>query len=308
MSELRTARIGYGSVVLAALLWALSGNAAKVLFLQGVSPFHLVQLRTTIAATFLVAALFLFRRDLLKISRKDIPYFVLLGVVLAAVQFTYLYTISKIPVAAAILIQYQSPALIALHAHFVRKRSLSLLAVAAIAGAIAGCYLMAGAYNVKLFSLNREGIVFGLASAAVFAVYTVKSEEGMRIYSGWTLLLYALLGAAIVWNVLLPPFGAFVAGYNILSWGYILYIGIFGTILPFGLYHAGIRAIEATQASVTATLEPVFAGILAYALFGEVLEPLQLAGACLVMASIILLQVRHLRCSLKPLLKMFKGG
>jgi len=284
--------VGYGSVVLAALLWSISGNAAKLLFHQGLSPFQLVQLRTTIAAALLFMCLFIWRRDLLRIERKDAVHFVLLGAVLAAVQFTYLYTISRIPVAVAILIQYQSPVLVALHARVFRKKRLSSFAVLAIIGAIVGCYLMVGAYNIALFKLNREGILVGLASSVVFAWYAIASEDGMRTYSAWTLLSYALLMAAIIWNVLQPPFGSFSGGYDIRSWGYILYIAVFGTVLPFGLYNIGIGSIEATHASITATLEPVFAGVIAYVLLNEVLEPWQSLGAVLVILSVLMLQIR----------------
>jgi drug/metabolite transporter (DMT)-like permease len=293
MSEIRSAWAGYGSVVLAAFLWAMSGNAAKVLFNHGLSPIQLVQLRTTIASVVLFAGLLIFRRQLLKIERRDIPYFIMMGVILAAVHFTYLYTISLIPVAVAILIQYQSPILIALHARIFRKKRLSRFAVFAIMGAIAGCYLMVGAYNLALFSLNKAGILAGLVSAVVFALYAVKSEDGMSTYPAWTILTYALLVAAVIWNVVQPPFGAFRGGYDALSWGLILYIAVFGTSLSFGLYSLGIRSIKATHASITATLEPVFAGIIAYALLGETLEPLQIAGGGLVIFSILLLQIRQ---------------
>lgn len=290
MQQPHSTRRGYLFVVCAALLWAASGTAARFLFRSGMTPFQLVQLRTTIAAVLLFLWLFLFRRHLLRIDRRDTPYFLLLGAILAAVQFTYLYTISRIPVAVAILIQYQSPVLIALHARIVRKRRLSRVALLAIIGAIAGCYLMVGAYNVALFSLNRTGLLSGLVSSAVFAWYAVKSEDGMPRYSAWTLLSYALLIAAIIWNVLQPPFGSFGGGYEPGLWGYVLYIAIFGTALPFGLYNLGIASIKAVHASVTATLEPVFAGLMAYALLGEVLEPWQTLGAVLVILSIITLQ------------------
>jgi drug/metabolite transporter (DMT)-like permease len=295
MSEKGITLIGYVYVVLAALLWAMSGNAAKVLFNSGLSPLHLVQLRTTIAAGVLFVWLLIFRRHLLRIARRDTAYFVLMGGILAAVHFTYLYTISLIPVAAAILIQYQSPVLIALHARVFRKKKLSPFAVIAIIGAVAGCYLMVGAYNLELFNLNRAGILAGLVSAVVFAWYAIKSEDGMRTYPAWTILTYALLIAAVFWNVVQPPFGAFRGGYDALSWGYILYIALFGTALSFGLYNLGIGSVRATHASITATLEPVFAGIIAYALLGEVLEPLQIAGAGLVIGSIILLQGQRFR-------------
>jgi drug/metabolite transporter (DMT)-like permease len=280
------------SVAVASFFWATSGTSAKFLFRGGITAFELVQLRTTIAALLLFLSLYIFDRSLLRVGRKDFAYLVLLGAILAAVQFTYLFTISLIPVAAAILIQYLSPVMIALHGRIVRKIHLSPAAVAAIAGAIAGCYLMVGGYNLAVFSLNRAGLFSGILSAAVFAWYSVKSEDGMQKYSPWTILSYALLMAAVIWNLLHTPLQAFGAAHDLRSWGLILYIALFGTVLPFGLYNHGIRSIRATYASITAMLEPVCAAIFAYAVLGEVLKPLQIAGGLLVIASVILIQVR----------------
>ena len=63
---MQRARIGYLSVIAAALLWASSGNAAKFLFNSGVSPYQLVQLRTTVAAACLLIWLLAGKRDLLR--------------------------------------------------------------------------------------------------------------------------------------------------------------------------------------------------------------------------------------------------
>ena len=108
---------GYLFTILAAVLWGVSGAVAKFLFHSGVSPFQLVQLRMTIAAGALILWLLFWNRTLLIIDRSDIGYFAVLGTFgLAALQFTYLLTISKIRVAAAILLQYLAPGFIALHA------------------------------------------------------------------------------------------------------------------------------------------------------------------------------------------------
>jgi len=287
---MKSSSAGYMSVALAAFFWSTSGTSAKFLFRGGITAVELVQLRTTIAALVLFLSLYILDRRLLRVGRKDIAYLVLLGAILAAVQFTYLFTISLIPVAAAILIQYLSPVMIALHGRIFRKEHLYPSAVAAIAGAIAGCYLMVGGYSLELFSLNRTGLLSGVLSAAVFAWYSLKSEDGMHRHSPWTILSYALLTAAVIWNLLHPPLNAFGAARDLRSWGLILYIALFGTVLPFGLYNHGIRAIRATYASVTAMLEPVCAAIFAYAVLGEALEPLQIAGGLLVIASVVLIQ------------------
>ncbi len=291
MSEIRAVRLGYISVCAAALLWAASGNASKFLLQSEVSPFQLVQLRTTIAAALLFFFLLFRRRYLLKIARSDVVYFIILGVVLAVMLFTYLYAISRIQVAAAVLLQYQAPVLIALYSFFFHRKKLSAFTFTAIVGAIIGCYLMVGAYNLNMFDMNKAGILSGLASAVALALYSVRSEYGMRTYSAWTVLSYALLVAAIVWNIIIPPFTAFSAQYSASAWGWIVYVSLFGTVAPFGLYNEGVKRIRSTHASITATLEPVMAGMIAFALLGEVLTPLQIGGAGLVIASVLLLQM-----------------
>ena len=119
-------RRGYLYVVLAAFMWGLSGSSAKFLFNSGITPFQLVQLRLTISTVLLFLYLLIRFPSLLKISRSDIFYFVLFGTVgMAGVQFTYLFAISKIKVAAAILLQYLAPSFIALHSVVFMREKLS---------------------------------------------------------------------------------------------------------------------------------------------------------------------------------------
>lgn len=285
--------LGYLCVAVAAALWAASGTVSKHLFQSGVSPHQLVQLRTTIGAVVLLCWLLMRSRAVLKIDRKDLPYFFMLGLGLAAAQFTYLYAISRIAVAAAILLQYQAPVLIALHAALFSRTRLMPSTIAALIGAVAGCYLMVGAYNLDMLAMNRLGVLSGLASAAAFAWYTVRSERGMRTYHPWGVLAYALLFAALVWNVLHRPLDSFLHTYAAGAWWWIAFVGVFGTILPFGLYNKGISMISATRASITATLEPVIAGVIAYLFLGETMEVLQIVGAVSVIASILTLQIRQ---------------
>jgi len=286
-----TGRFGYIYVALAAVLWASSGNASKYLFNSGVSPFELVQLRTTIAAAALLSGLAVWRPSLLKISMKDLPGFLLLGISLALVQFTYLFAISKIQVAAAILLQYQSPVFIALYVYIVYRRNIGLLTTASIAGAIGGCYLVVGAYSLDILHMNKEGIISALVCAIAFSWYSLQSEHSMLRYEPWTILSYALFFAACIWSILHPPFAAFTHNYTSDSWFWIFFVGILGTVLPFGFYNKGISLIKPTHASITATLEPIIAGVIAYSFLGETVELLQILGASIVVLSIVLLQI-----------------
>jgi len=294
---------GYLYVVIAAILWAISGSSAKFLFNSGVTAFQLAQLRLTITAVGLFIWLFVRDASLLKIARKDIWYFAVFGVVgMGACQFTYLFAISKINVAAAILLQYLAPSFIAIHAVVFAREKLSTVTILALVGATAGCYLVVGAYNLEILSLNLAGIISGVISAIAFAWYSIHGEYGMRRYDPWTVIFYAMFFAGLIWNILHPPLEAFFQDYSLIEWGWILYIGILGTLVPFGLYLLGVNLIRSTRASITATLEPISAGILAYIFLGEIFGPLQIFGGGLVIASIILLQVKQERDEKAPAL------
>ncbi|MCP4118459.1 MAG: EamA family transporter [Desulfobacteraceae bacterium] len=294
-------KTGYLYVVMAAICWASSGSASKFLFNAGVSPNQLVQIRVTIACIALFLGIGLFSRNLLRISFKDLPYVMFLGIFgMAAVQYTYLLAISKINVASAILLQYQAPVLIILFSVFVLKEKVSKLTLAAIVVSTAGCYLVVGGYDLALFSMNRVGAVAGLLSACAFAFYSMYGEYGMRKYNPITITFYAMLVAAVLWNLVQKPFSAFQLEYTANQWGWIFFIGIFGGVVPFTLYFKGVSLIRSARAGITATLEPIAAGLIAYLFLGESMEPLQIAGAVLVIMVIIVLQLNKEEGKLTP--------
>jgi len=130
-------------------------------------------------------------------------------------------------------------------------------------------------------------------AAISFAWYSIHGEYGMRRYNPWTVLFYAMLFAALMWNILHWPLVAFFHPYNVVQWGWILYIGVMGTLVPFGLYLGGINLIRSTRASITATLELITAGVISFIFLNEILEPLQVTGGVLVIVSIIILQIKQ---------------
>jgi drug/metabolite transporter (DMT)-like permease len=291
-ADQRQDRLGYLYVALAAVLFAISGTSSKFLFYSGITPYQLIQMRTTLAFTGLLIWLCLRHLSLLKISVKHLPYFLALGVFgIGAAQFFYLFAISKINVAAAILLHYTGPVFVALYVVFVQRQKIGIVSILAISGTLIGCFLVVGAYNFQLLALNRIGIISGMLAAVSFAIYSVLSEYSMRKYTSWTVLLYGMLFAALVWNILHPPLEALLHRYSSVQWGWIFFIGIGGTIFPFGLYFEGIKRIRPTHASITATLEPISAGVIASIFLGEVMAFLQMIGGLIVMMSIIILQL-----------------
>jgi len=283
---------GYLLVMLAATCWALAGTLAKYMMIQAIPRVVLLEMRVTIAAAILFVVLYLKNSRLLRIRRQDILYMLILGVVgVAGVHYSYYFAISKTNIATAILLQYLAPAFIMLFAVLFQGETFSPGKLLSLCFAFAGCFLMVGGYDINIFEANKLGVVAGLASAGFFSFYSLYGEHGLRKYSTWTILLYAFTAAALFWWIIHPPWKIISAHYPFQTWTFFLILGIFSTIVPFGCYFAGMRSIRATRASITAMLEPVVGGIVAYLLLGETMFPLQLVGAVLVLGGILLLQI-----------------
>ena len=73
-------------------------------------------------------------------------------------------------------------------------------------------------------------------------------------------------------------------------WALVLWVIVLGTIVPFILVVGALRHISATRAAVTAMLEPVVATLVAWLWLGERLSAVQLTGAAVVLAGIVVAQ------------------
>lgn len=292
---------GYVYVMIAAVLWASSGTAGKSLFEGGLLPLDLVQIRVTFSSLILASVFGIFSRSLLRIKLKDVAYFFLLGGVISTlVQFSYFYAISKIQVMAAILLQYLSPIVVAVFSMLFWGEKPTLSKFLALFLAVFGAYLVVGGYNLDLLHMNRQGILVASGSAFLYAAYALLGERSMHSYAPWTVTFYSFFFGALSLNVFCSPLKFLWAGYTFEQWLWMSYIVIFGTILPFGLYFVGINYVRSTRAMITATLEPISAGIMAYLFLGESLEAPQLLGTALVVTAITLLQLNREQDALSP--------
>ncbi|MFH1243852.1 MAG: EamA family transporter [Pseudomonadota bacterium] len=288
-------------VVGAAVLWASSATAGKALFATGITPFELVQVRVTVSSLILAVMLGLNSRELFRIRGADLGYFLLLGgAAMSLVQLGYFYAISKIQVAAAIFLEYLSPIMVGFFSVCFWKERLTVAKVVSLVVSIVGCYLVVGGYNLEMLQMNRMGILAALLSALCFAAYTLLAERSMQRYSPWTVLFYAFLFSTISWHIFYRPFQYLRADHTLEQWGWMLYVSVLGTVIPFGLFFAGVNLIRSTRASITATLEPICASLIAYIFLGENLSPLQVMGGGLVVGAIVLLQLQREQDELVP--------
>ena len=288
--NLQKSTIGYALIILATMLWGIAGPLAKHLFQIGILPTDLVQARVTYSFFILVMILGLFRRDLLKIDRKDIVYFLILGIGgFALVQWTYFFAINHLDVGIAIAIQYTAPTLIVIYSALFLGKKIDVKTILSVGLALIGCYLVIGAYEAEWEDLNWVGILGAFSSAIVFAFYTLYSERGLAKYDAWTVFFYAVLFATIFWNIVHPPLVLMGQNLSWNTWGMVMAVAIIGTLIPFALFFMALKRLDPIRLTVTSTLEPIFATMIAFFTLGEALSPLQISGGLFIIISVILM-------------------
>ncbi|MFL6305120.1 MAG: EamA family transporter, partial [Candidatus Sulfotelmatobacter sp.] len=89
-----------------------------------------------------------------------------------------------------------------------------------------------------------------------------------------------------------PPWNVIAAQYTSAQWAFLLIFSMISVLGPFSLYFLGLQHLEPTRAIIASCLEPVFSILLAAALLGEGVRPIQTLGVALVLAAIVIGQLR----------------
>lgn len=292
---------GYLLATLAAAGWAAGGVTAKWLFEVSpvrVEPIHLAAARALVAFLMLLAYLAIARRGTLRVRVRDLPFLGVFGVLgLAAMHFTYFAAIEATNVPTAILLEYLAPVLVlGVSVAFMGERFTWALP-GGVALSVTGCALVVGAIGGDGLAVTPAGIAWGLASAVFFAGYILMGKHAAGTYPPWTLLVYGLGAATAFWLVYLGIRGDIRPVVALLSSpvpaGAVVAMAFAATVIPFAAFLKALAYIDATKASITATLEPVMAAAATYmipALYRP-LSPLQALGGLLVLAACVAVQV-----------------
>src|SRR5262249_6884088 len=144
--------------------------------------------------------------------------------------------------------------------------------------AICGCVLMVFWQQGGLARVSVAGTLCAIGSGVCFAFYTAFGKQVLKKYDPRTMLTYVFLTAGAVWLANRPPWKIDWASIDLSMWIFFIYLAGMATILPFALYSASLRYLEASRSSLTSMLEPVVAASIAWAWLGEAMEPMQIAG------------------------------
>jgi drug/metabolite transporter (DMT)-like permease len=282
--------IGYLMVIVASIMFGFNGNLSRLLFDDGISPVMLVELRMIIGSVCLLGVLAIGRRKELKVRRRSIGWIIAFGLSLALVTFTYFVSISRLPIAIALVIQFSSSAWMVLGEAIWRRRMPSMYILIALGLTIVGILLLTGVWRLSLNGLDGIGLLFALLATAMYIAYLMLGRRVGRDVPPLTTTSFGALVAGIFWLLVQPPWTFPSSTWTPHHLLLIFLVGTIGMAIPFTLVLNSLRRIDATRVGIASMLELVAAGVIAYFWLGQHLDLLQVLGCLLVMAGIIILQ------------------
>ncbi len=266
----------------------------KILLARGEQPVNIAFWRYLFTLV-IFWALVLFRRVRTPV-RTSTPLprlrLLLLGTLFAGEALVAFFGFEKLPAATFTVLFYSYPAIVAILEAFLGER-LSPVAWLALVLTLIGIVLTAPDFSAGLGGGSLLGVVLALLDAFQVAVYFLLSSRLMRGHpdmletSAWTVTgaFIVLVVIGLVTNGLALPQPD--------SWLLVLAMAVIGTVLPVFALNAGIQKLGSTRAAIIATFEPVLTAILALTFLGEMLLPTQWLGGAIIIASVILLQLRR---------------
>jgi drug/metabolite transporter (DMT)-like permease len=247
------------------------------------------------------------RAALRRMPRRQVVVALGLGAVYTGNAGTYYAGIETVPAALAGVLVYIYPVFVALLSlRFAtrlpgRRPWIALgLAILGVILALGGLDLTAGGEPVPV-----DGLLLILASAAIYSVWIVLSarlsgERRDRLgqdapeAAGNAAVTTALMMAATatVFAILAVTLGRSLAPVTVPgdAWPFLIGIGLIASFLAIQSLYAGAKRVGAAQAALISTTEPLFIVVLAYLVLGQVLAPIQLLGAALILVGVVIAQ------------------
>ena len=282
MDERKGQIVGYAFAVLQAVLYSTMGIFGKLLYATGMNSHETVILRFLCSTVLLGAFMLVWRKERI-VSRQKAVYFQ--AVFYFASAFLYFFAVERMNAGITTEFFYLYPAIVAAINLAVFHEKLTVPVAVALILSILGLVLISGIVGGEL-TLDPLGLVFALASALAFAIYTVliqitgRTEGSLTVT--FTLSWTSLAAACIIFAPSVPTMLALTPYQMVIG----CTMALANTILPVVLYIQAVKHIGGTKTSLIGISETPFSLLFAFLILGEVIAPMEGAGIVLIVAGI----------------------
>ena len=288
----------FATLLLIALMMGANHVAARLAFDHGVDVLTAVTFRSGVTAM-VVGALLWWQHVPIALQPRHRRALPAIGLLIAVQSFCLYSAVARLPVALALLAFNTYPLTTALWArvlygHRPERRVLLAMPLLLLGLALA-LDVLGAASGLGAAAQWRQigaGGAFALGASVSFGlalVWTQHEADGLdgRLRTASTMAIVGVLALAAVgvqggfhWPTAAPGW-----------WGLVLLTALYGT--AFTIMFTVLPRLGVVGNSAIMNVEPVFALTLAWALLGQAITPVQVAGALLVVATVMWLGLRR---------------
>lgn len=283
-------RLGAVLIIIAGIFWGSMGIFVRHLAELGFSSIQIACLRLVLAGIIFAVILLIKDHKGFRISVRDIPWFLALGLV-SILFFTccYFTAINLMTMSTAAILLYTSPIWVMILAIIFLKEKVTVQKIIALILAFAGCVLVSG-FGGKV---SLPGILSGLGAGLGYGLYSIFGKFVLKKYSPLTVTCYTFLIAGLGSIFVADP-PDLIAKINAVPgtfelFGFVLLTSVVTAVIPFLLYTFGLNRTSAGKAAVLATVEPAAATLFGFFVMKESIGPIALIGIMLVFSAIVVL-------------------
>ena len=296
---------GYTIAIISAIILAFTGIFIRYLTqTYHLPPLVLAFWRDAFVALTLLPILGILRATLLRVRREHLWYLMFYGLMLATFNSLLTNAVALDGAAVATVLVYSSTGFTALLGRWLLKERLDWAKGLVVVLTLGGCVLVADALDATAWQVNVVGILTGVTSGLMYAIYTLMGRSAsQRGLNPWTTILYTFGFAAIFLLIINLVFGGLIPGTAtqiadflwlgdaVIGWSILFALAAGPTLIGFGLYNVSLSYLPSSVANLIVTLEPVFTTVIAYFLLGERLATLQIAGSLMILTGVVFLRI-----------------
>ena len=270
------AAVCYGTNPLGALnLYTEGMNTPSVLFYR----FGL--------AWIIVAAVMLFRKENLRVNKREFLTLSALGILFILSSLTLYLSFRLMPagVASTILFTYPVMTAVIMTAFFNEK--IRLGTVASIVLSLVGVLLLY--WGDSKGTLHLGGVILVLVSALTYALYIIVVDKSPLQMSSFKINFYVLFYCAAGMAIY-----ALVSGQPLMlpaspnAWLWVSWLAVVPAIMALVMMVYAAKYLGSTPTAILGALEPTTAVLIGVLVFGEPFSPRLLLGIVLILAAVVL--------------------
>jgi drug/metabolite transporter (DMT)-like permease len=258
---------------------------------QEVTPFSQVMIRVMFATIIVLVFIILYKKEYLKITKKDIPFYATSGVFgYALMLILFTMAILKTSIANVYFLMSTEAIFSAVLASVFLHEKISKSLFLSIIICFVGVFLI---FNPSNLTENILGNSLALLAGLMTAVYIIVNRRMGKIHGTYTNTLWAFVFAIIFLTpttfLVENPLSLKISSF---TWFWLVVFAVFN-VLGYFLLNIGLKSTSAGYSGVILAFRPVSSAIYAFLFLHEIPSLMTGLGAVLITFSVVYLSLKE---------------